>query len=112
MNNYNQLAQQLIDAIKQSLSGTLDNIDVQRENTFEGIMNQANARGNLYSTAPAYLQNQQDAQFAQQKADVRQKSLTQEISIKSGLLDTQRQIDATKRAAADLNSITFDALLT
>lgn len=112
-NDYKKLADALIKALTQSTEASLTNLDIGRRNYFEDTMNKANSGGTLYSTTPSYIQSRYDAStYLPSKAAAREKLNTATISIKGNLLDTKRQIDSVNRAAKELNSITFDHLLT
>lgn len=105
----NSLANQLIEAIKKQSQQGLVSLEQTRKNDFMGIMNRANARGSLYSTQPQTLKTQYNANtYMPKKTALEQAPLTQEISIRSGLVDTQREIDTMMRSATELNNLKFD----
>jgi len=113
MNDYNKLAQQLIQALRNAANANIANLNVRRETGFEDIANQRAARGSLYSTGTGYQQLRFDSENIQPAiAQQEQGALTGEISIKSNLLDTKRKIDSLNRSAKELAGITFDGLLT
>lgn len=115
MQDYNALAASLIQALKDSASAGLKQFDAARRNTFEDINNRGAKRGTLYSTAGANQQSRYDATtYIPGKTQLQGKEQTQEIQVKSDLLDTQRKIDALNKSAAQLNGIDdnyFNSLL-
>lgn len=112
MNDYKQLAEQLIQALRQASQANVDSLNIFRRNTFEDIANQQNARGSLYSTSTGYRQLRTDAeQFQPKIAEQQQQAVQGEIRIRSDLLDTSRKIDALNRSAKELAGIKFDDLL-
>lgn len=112
MQDATKIAQQMIKALQNAANANIGALNVQRENVFEGITNQRNARGTLYSSGTGYQQLRADAEtFQPAIAEQRQKAFMGEIQIKSDLLDTKRKIDAINRSAKELAGIKFDGLL-
>lgn len=101
--DYQKLANQLIDATKQAAQDNIASLNTQNELDNENINNAANAGGTLYSTATGVRQLQNYNQNILPKITAQQQgALNTEISTRSNLLDTQRQIDAQNEAAAQL----------
>lgn len=112
MEDINQLAQQLITALRNSTEAGIELEGLKRRNTFEDQLNTGAARGTLYSTAGRNQQSRYDGStYLPAVTQARGGLAQQEISIKSNLIDNQRKIDSMNRAAREINGITFDHLL-
>lgn len=102
--DYQALANQLIEALKNSTTAGLDQLRMSRRNTFEDLNNRAAKRGTLYSTGGAAQQSRFDAtKYLPGQAQLLGTQQQNEIKIKSDLLDTQRKIEAMNKAASELN---------
>lgn len=107
--NPQDIANQLIAAIEKQSQEGLVSLEQDRRNDQVGIMNRANARGSLYSTQPQTQKLRQDAAvYLPKQATLRSAPLMSKLSIQSGLIDTQRQIDALNKSAAEINGLNFD----
>lgn len=112
MEDINQLAQQLIAALRSSTEANISFQGMQRRNFFEETQNRAASRGTLYSTGPRAQQLKYEGDtYLPAVTQARQQQLQKEITIGSDLLETKRKIDALNRSAQELNGITFDHLL-
>lgn len=113
--DYNALANALIDALKQSTSAGLAQLDMARRNTFEDMNNRSSKRGTLYSTGGGAQQSRYDGTtYLPNQAKLRSQEQTGILGIKSNLISTQQKIDAMNKAASQLNSIDdnyFNSLL-
>lgn len=113
MQDYQEIANQLINALRQASQANIASLNVFRENAFEDIANEQNSRGTLYSTSTGYRQIRADTEkFQPAIAKQEQGALQGQIQIKSDLLDTKRKIDAMNASAKELAGITFNDLLT
>lgn len=116
MENINQIATALIDALRQATSAGIGQMDMQRRNTFEDINNRGAKRGTLYSTAGANQQSRYNGTtYLPGVAKLQSGQQMQELSVRGNLLDTQNKIDAMNKAANELNGIDenyFNSLLT
>lgn len=112
MDDINQLAKQLITALKSSTESGIAFQGMQRRNFFEETQNRAAQKGTLYSTGPRGQQLKYEGEtYLPAVTQAKQKQQQAEITIGSDLLETKRKIDALNRSAKELNSITFDHLL-
>lgn len=112
MNDVNKLAQQLINALRDSTSSQVDLLGLNRRNFFEDGMNRAASRGTLYSGGNQAQQTRYEGStYLPAVTQARSQGLQQEIGIKSDVLETKRKIEAQKRAAKEINSITYTHLL-
>jgi len=107
--DYNNLAQQLIDAVTAASNAEVASLDVKKGNDFSQINNTANANGTLYSTQPgfkktAYIGNTYEPAVAAAKL----KPLTTKMEALSQATSIARSIDSMNRAANELNGIVFD----
>lgn len=108
----NQIAQQLIDALNANRDANINLLGVQRRNFFEDTMNRAASRGTLYSTGGRAQQlRYEGVNYLPAVAEQQSKTQQQILNTRSSLLDTQRKINAQKRAASELNNISFQHLL-
>lgn len=112
LNSINQIAQQLINALREQTEANINLLGMQRRNRHEDILNRSASRGTLYSSGGGAQQVRFDAQsWLPAVTEARGRQQQQELNIRGDLLDVQRKIQSQKRAAAELNSITFDHLL-
>lgn len=113
--DYKQLANALIEALRESANSQLNVLDVNRRNHFEDINNRGAKRGTLFSTAGANQQSRYDARtYLPGRAEIRAGLQQKELGIKNDLLTVTSKIEAMKRAASELNAIDdnyFNSLL-
>lgn len=108
----NAIANQLIQAIKQSAQANLGFEDLKMRNFNEDVMNRGAARGTLYSTAGANQQSRYlGTTYLPKTTQIQQQAQQNELNVHSGVLDAQRKIQSLNRSANEINSISFDALL-
>ena len=107
--DYNAIAQQLIQAVTDASNAQLKTLDVQRDNQFATINNQANASGTLYSTQPGFKKSQFVAdKYMPAVAEAKLKPLTEKLNILGQATEITRSIDSMNKAAKELNGIVFD----
>lgn len=107
--DYNNLAQQLIDAVTAASNAEVAQLDVKKGNDFATINNQANANGTLYSTQPGFKKSAYlGSTYAPAVASAKLKPLTTKLQLVSQATEIARSIDSMNRAADDLNKVVFD----
>lgn len=113
--DYKALADSLIQALRNSTQSSLNLIDNNRRNFTEDIRNRAAKRGTLYSSGSAAQETRYNAtQYIPNRVKAESQQQSQEIAIKSDLIDTQNKITAMNKAAQELNGIDdnyFNSLL-
>ena len=96
---------QLLNALQQNEAAQIYSLDTQRENSFAGINNNNNARGTLFSSAPAIQQTQYDAStYLPQYSDIRQNTQDQTLNTTNSFQQAVDQIKEYEEATALLNA--------
>lgn len=108
MNDYKTLAEQFLAAITEASNAQISANGINLQNTNASINNQANAKGTLYSTEPAFRQTQAAAKNVQNNSAINKSLLENTFSVRSSILDTQHKIEAMNRAASELNKMVFE----